>query len=691
MFKKYLVKTYDPDGDYIGLVNKYDFNSFTEKINSGQGELDLTVKQDIKDFDLSGKYGFFNEVRIDYKDQYTGSTGARLYSGKIIEIEPQDQALKLTSAGYVSDLANRRLQKSVNGVQYSIGSDQTSDIIKDLIINYRAQFSSVSVSEKAPTELLDSTFGGTRWLGQKFTTTGLTSEERIITGVRVRLKYNAGTAADIGCYLYTSVGLGVPGAAVTNIAQGSSISNSSYGTFDFYFDAPYTMSATTDYFVVLNSTASSATNTYQWSTDLDYYAGGYKVHFNGLAWAADPTLDMSFELLYADESRVKINYTSTSIDDSEDAQTLKIQLDTYKQVIDRAVKYGPANWYWFIDQNNTFHYHRYGLQSMEVNDCDNSAIWTSSGCTLSTETNNIKEGEGAVSIALSGLGASSTALYSFGIGSIDISSYKYSAPIWFYIPNLSGIDYVACRYYDGLVYDEFRIESPALTTGWNYLLDKVNIRRTPDASTGTVDYTQISIIQFRIEQTAAATATAGFIIDDWRAANLNHHNLFWQKDWDLETKFDVRELKNDFLFYNNQTGGSQIISQYKNQDSIDTHGRYHSQVSDERVTTQATADLRGYKEILEKSNPRTIIEGVTVKAPFNFPQIKPGHTVSIKNVPSNYQNLVEDRMVTMEKAQNHNNCGLTLTRETPIITRQIDKLTKKDEDITTTNLPDNFS
>ena len=691
MFKKYLVKTYDPDGDYIGLVKKYDFNSFTEKINSGQGELNLTVKQDIKDFDLSGKYGFFNEVRIDYKDQYTGSTGARLYSGKIIEIEPQDKKLKLTSAGYVSDLANRRLQKSVNGIQYSIGSDQTSDILKNLITNYRAANSDVAIANLV--EDSSSSFGAARWQGQTFTT-GTDTEQNNISGVRLRLNYTGiGVTANIEASIWSN-GLGSPNALLTDWASGSAISNTSMANFDFYFDAQVPLSNSTVYWIVLRSTGAGATTVYNVATStLNPYAGGsrYASNNSGGIWAPALGEDIVFETLYVDESKVKINYTSTSIDDSEDAQTLKIQLDTYKQVIDRAVKYGPANWYWFIDENNTFHYHRYGLQSMEVNDCDNSAIWTSSGCTLSTETNNIKEGEGAVSIALSGLGASSTALYSFGIGSIDISSYKYSAPIWFYIPNLSGIDYVACRYYDGLVYDEFRIESPALTTGWNYLLDKVNIRRTPDASTGTVDYTQISIIQFRIEQTAAATATAGFIIDDWRAANLNHHNLFWKKDWDLETKFDVRELKNDFLFYNNQTGGSQIISQYKNQDSIDTHGRYHSQVSDERVTTQATADLRGYKEILEKSNPRTIIEGVTVKAPFNFPQIKPGHTVSIKNVPSNYQNLVEDRMVTMEKAQNHNNCGLTLTRETPIITRQIDKLTKKDEDITTTNLPDNFS
>lgn len=144
--KEIYIKTYDTSGNIKGFFYDFVFSQFTQSLNSGLGELQVTIPRKFDDFGLNDTIAKDYEIRLIVSDQ-DGTTTQ--YSGRVDEIVSSvsdKESVTLRCSGYVSELALNLLEGSSNSVRIEYSSQEIGSIIEDLIDKHRTSFSDAVVN-----------------------------------------------------------------------------------------------------------------------------------------------------------------------------------------------------------------------------------------------------------------------------------------------------------------------------------------------------------------------------------------------------------------------------------------------------------------------------------------------------------------------------------------------------------------
>jgi len=140
--KKYFIKIYKPNGNYITTISDASFDGFRKQINGGLGELTFKLARKFDDFNEGNEITLNNKVEIWLSDRDTDSTGRKIYTGYISSYSPwidgENEGVNVTCLGYATKLATS-IYKNGSSVEIVHTSVDPSAIIKDVITRYRAE------------------------------------------------------------------------------------------------------------------------------------------------------------------------------------------------------------------------------------------------------------------------------------------------------------------------------------------------------------------------------------------------------------------------------------------------------------------------------------------------------------------------------------------------------------------------
>lgn len=663
MSKYYKVEVYDVNGNFVETLTTGTFNTFSKTLNNGDSTLDLPLALDIEDQETALTLG--NEFQIYDMDDTVDN---KIYSGYLYSITravtgAQNQVTAhlvsytgrlaktflITSGDVINILRDTTFSADTGGLD----SGKSSDQMKLIVGNYRARNASKDQSQELTSTGIG--FGSTTRLSQSFTTTS-DAEKCKIVGFVVRLSYNTGTGARIDWAIRADDGTGKPtGAnlALARIPNGTIISTT-LRNYNVYLDTPLTLSASTKYHMQVASSSASATNTYVWRSydTANNYTGGDRVVStdSGATWTVQTNKDHYFKTLYVDESRVRLNYTSTSIDTSGDSRIWRYTAKKDLDAMDYVLKYGPSDWNYYIDASNTVHYHPAGFSVAKILDnCDSATGWTngaavtsinlitqSSNVTLDTSTANSvptrREGSGSIAFTLDG---TATAHYIYkSITAVDVSSYA-NAGCWLLVPLSTQLSDIRIRLYSGVNYSEWAINPGSLNYGdWNWLTPATFIGTTPTATSGTLDKTVMDKIALVINTLSSAEATTWYM-DDWKAGKVELFRATYEKNI-LNFSYDnsIIDLVNRYVISNNATS-SPLQNSYQDLNSIASYQTSEDIRVDGRITNEATMDSIGNDFIARNAYPqRTVAITVSAADPdLPIATLRPGFLIKLFGFP----------------------------------------------------------
>lgn len=643
------IDVYDATGSFVTGLPEAAIAPFTTNLNSGQGTMNVPLDLGYDEGHTALQLGY--EYRIYSIDDSGGQVV--LYSGIVISVKRQpdnDAQVVVSLVGYAGKLAKTQLMgpgdeiairrdgtyttdSTTNG-STGLDTKKASDQIKFIVNMYRARNADVDQSYLTGYDT-DVGFGSTTRLTQAFTTANDTEKAKCV-GVRMRLKYNSGTRARIDVALRADDGTGKPSATNLSLGRMENLTSTSYNTYNVLWDTPVQLTANTKYHIVVVSSSSGTTSTYHWAADggSATYSGGDRTVStdSGGTWTIQTGSDHIFQTLYVDESKVRINYTSTSIDDSADNKAWKYTAMTNRAALDYVVKYAPADWNFYIDETWTVHFHPAGFSSSKIlNTADSATGWTngSNVGSIAADTTNRKEGSGSISFALTA--GTSHFIYK-DITAVNLSSYQ-NAGCWLKVPATTILSDVRVRLYSnsGTNYSEWVISPLLLRLGdWNWLTPSIFITRTPNATSGTLDLTAVDRIALVINNVNSAETTTWYM-DDWKAGTVQTTSMVKGRDFsDFSYEITMEDLVNRFILSNNATA-SPIQRIYEDSTSASTYGTFDELRVDGRLIDTTTFDEIGNQFIAKNALPKSIARFTVIDSEFvDKNALRPGYLVNLK-------------------------------------------------------------
>lgn len=140
--KEVYVKTYDVNGNIKGFFYDFQFNGFKKSINSGLGQLIVSVPRQFDDFGEGTEIDQGYELRVYIADQ-EAPNGLQVFSGfigKINAIATSRELVSLVAYGYLAKLGLDVLKDGTNtSIKYREADyADISDIFEDIIDKYTA-------------------------------------------------------------------------------------------------------------------------------------------------------------------------------------------------------------------------------------------------------------------------------------------------------------------------------------------------------------------------------------------------------------------------------------------------------------------------------------------------------------------------------------------------------------------------
>lgn len=653
---RYKLKVYDMDGNFVQTFNDATFAPFKKALNSSLGTMDLNVAAPYDEIStaiiLGRDFQVFMQVGDGEKKIYSGyvegisRTRTATDTGITLHLVPHAARLSNTYLIGAGDIFSITRDGTYSADVGSLDSGKASDQFKFITNNFQSRNGLID-QEYLTGYDTDINFGGVNRVTQSFTPV-----QSVLNFVTVRLKYNSGTAASLVVSIRANDGSNKPTGSALAIARvpAGAIIDTGYKNYKIYFDTPLAVTPGTKLHIDLYSSG-AGTGTYAWAGDLSSatYTGGDRTYSGdgGSTWTVYSGTDMLFQTGYVSSERSRISYSTTSIDDSSDDYDWSFTSIKDMTAMDYVLRYGRADWNYYIDENNVVHYHPSGFSKAKVLDsCDSASGWTSGSdvasiaayTQLSTTAtvNNLpgrKEGTASVSFALGGT-STSHIIYK-DITAADLSAYR-NAGCWLLIPKDTNLSDVRIRLYSNTHanYSEWAINPAVLKKGdWNWITYECVFDRTPTATSGTLDKTVVDRIALVIN-TIASTETTTWIMDDWKAGNLEVFNAVFGKNMQ---KFDyytgIEGLINNFIMSNNLASGT-LLKSYKDQNSINKYMLSESNRIDSRITVEAKMDQVGGDTIARNSYPTKTASFTVRNDDSSFPvfDIKPGYIVKILNL-----------------------------------------------------------
>jgi len=149
MIKEVYIKSYTSDGTYKGTFSDFQWAGFSKSINSGVGQVQITVPRKFDDYNSDGAIAPNNKIEI-YVADGDAPSGTLIYSGYIAEINTAaaaEEGVRLKVFGYFSKLALDIVKDGTQiGVKYRQASyADISDIFEDLIDKYKTANASTPI------------------------------------------------------------------------------------------------------------------------------------------------------------------------------------------------------------------------------------------------------------------------------------------------------------------------------------------------------------------------------------------------------------------------------------------------------------------------------------------------------------------------------------------------------------------
>lgn len=140
--KKFFVKVFAPNGDYITTFSDVKLNGFNKQINGGLGQLTFELARKFDDFNEGIEIKHNNKIEVWISDKDTTSIGKRIYSGFISGYSPVvdegEEKVKVYCLGYISKLDTSLLRNgSTIAIKYN--SYEIANIVKNIIDRYQAE------------------------------------------------------------------------------------------------------------------------------------------------------------------------------------------------------------------------------------------------------------------------------------------------------------------------------------------------------------------------------------------------------------------------------------------------------------------------------------------------------------------------------------------------------------------------
>ena len=653
---RYKLKVYDIDGNFLQTFNDATFAPFKKALNSSLGTMDLSVTAPYDELStaiiLGRDFQVFMQVADGEKKIYSGfvqgisRSRTATDTGIVIHLLPHAARLAQTFLVGAGDIFSMVRDGTNSGDVGSLDSGKSSDQFKLITNNFQSRNGLIDQEYLSGYDT-DVNFGGVNRPTQSFTPV-----QSVLNFVTVRLKYNSGTAAQILISIRANDGSNKPTGAATAVARipAGAVIDTSYKNYKVYLDTPLTVTPATKLHIDLYSSG-AGTSTYAWAADLSSatYTGGDRTYSGdgGSTWTVYAGTDMLFQTGYVSSARSRIAYTSTSIDDSADDNDWTFTSIKDLSAMDYVLRYGRADWNYYIDENNVVHYHPSGFSKSKVLDsCDVATGWTSGSdvasiaaytqlSTTATANNRPgrKEGIASVSFALGGT-STSHVIYK-NITAVDLSSYR-NAGCWLLVPKDTNLSDIRIRLYSNTHanYSEWAINPAVLKKGdWNWITYECIFDRTATATSGTLDKTGVDRIALVIN-TIASSETSTWIMDDWKAGNLEVFNAVFGKNMQrFEYYTGIESLINNFIMANNLATGT-LLKSYKDQNSINQYMLSEANRVDSRVTVEAKMDQIGGDTIARNSYPTKTASFTVRNDDTSFPvfDIKPGFIVKILNL-----------------------------------------------------------
>lgn len=635
--QRYKITVLDNLGAFIDNI-QVSVPSIKKGINGGDSFLYLNLPTTFQETPQ------YLNLNYEYKI-YDNETGQQVYSGYVVGIRrklPDVGEVIVELSSFAGRLEKIRFTDSGNVYGFSrtgstsaeTGSKDTgtaSNQVKTVIDHFRFKEGNVAVQNTY--ETANGNFGSTTERAQSFTS-GTDAEQNLMVGIKAYMKYNnVGNRANIDVRLMAN-NAGVPGSilAEANIVD---LSNTTSNWIDIIWHTPYQLSASTKYWIQMQSGSASATNVFDWRRSNDgsnpYASGDASVSTNsGGSWTDDTNDDHAFKTIYVDESRTRINYTSTSIDASNDDNDWKFTDLTCLGALNYITNYAPADFFFYVDETNTVHFHRSGTtSSLMIDSCDSATGWNNGGGTsgITTSTTTKKQGTASVVFTLDG---AATSHHVYKDVSVDVSQYTHVGP-WVNIPAASTIRRAKIKLSSNSDTDQstWIITTNVLKLGmWNWLLPFTPIGRTADEVSGAgVDTQAVTRVRLFIETTASSD-TGTFYMDQWLAANLQVFRATLGRNvTGLEYRESIDELSNRFTFSNNAPT-SPLIRIYENTDSISTYGLSEATRVDGRVTDGTTANAIGSRFLNQNSLPKKVLFNLVLVG-INKNDVRPGYMLEL--------------------------------------------------------------
>ena len=138
--KKYFVRVYDVNGNYITTWNDAAFGGFTKIVNGGLGQLDITLARERNDFGEGTDVNLGNRVEITVWDRESGKDGVVIYSGYISTYSPNlpNERVEITCLGYVTELSQSLYRDEATMAIQHLNADPTS-IVADILEKFTAR------------------------------------------------------------------------------------------------------------------------------------------------------------------------------------------------------------------------------------------------------------------------------------------------------------------------------------------------------------------------------------------------------------------------------------------------------------------------------------------------------------------------------------------------------------------------
>lgn len=635
--QKYKTEIYDVNGNFIVEMD-VDVPSIARSINSIDSAITVKLPNDFEETPDVIQAGY--EFRI-----YDNHWLIPVYSGfvlKPIKKADSDSQVSVMLTPFAGALERTRLTGNGNRLSFvrdgtysadtgSLDSKKSSDLAKLIIAVHRFKNGSVDQSyiDGGDTNI---NFGGVNRVTQSFT-----AAQNHIVGVKLRLKYNSGTSAVLDVSIRADDGTGKPTGANLAVARIVSLSNTSYNWVDAYFDTPLALSVGTVYHIYVASSGSGS-GTLAWHADLSAstYAGGSRTYStdSGGTWTVYAG-DQLFQTIYVSDARVRLNYTSGSIDASADSKTYTFTDLSGLGALNYVQRYSPSDFNYYIDATNTLHFHRTGTSSsLLLHAMDSITSWTNGGGIGTIALNTSIKVEGSASVGITLDGTTTDHLFYRNVLNPNVSSYRNVGP-WLYIPVGSTVQSVRVRLYSNSQtnYSEWAVPRNVLKVGgWNWLMAYIDMGSTPIASSGTLDKTAVDRIAVRIITRSSAEALT-YYVDNFLAGNVEATDAVYKGNViDMEFEETIEDLCNRVYVTNNAS----ILRVYEDTVSQAAYGMYEKSIIDERLSVTATFDEIGNAFIAKNSKPKKKLTKLVLDGTVDVGRMRPGYLIWLRNMPVDF-------------------------------------------------------